>query len=112
MRLREPLHDVSKIMTPDILRNLREAHRLSQLELACILDVSQQAVSKWEIGDSLPTTKALQALSDYYGVPTDCILGRETALQARMRELLARLTPEQAAQLCEIALGMINGAEK
>lgn len=99
-------------MISSALRRLRKGRGLSQNKLAAALHISQQAVSKWENGTAEPDMSCLNAIADFYGVPTDCILGRETALQARMRELLARLTPEQVAQLCEIALEMANGAEE
>ena len=35
------------------LKQLRKERQLSQEELAEMLDVSRQAVSKWELGDSL-----------------------------------------------------------
>ena len=37
---------------PDKLFKIRKQARLTQAELAEALNVSQQAVSKWEMGDS------------------------------------------------------------
>ena len=93
------------------LRRLRKGRGLSQDELATALHVSQQAVSKWETGAAEPDMRCLNALADFYGVTTDYIFGRETDAETRIREAIKRLTPEQAAQLCEIALGMISGAD-
>lgn len=39
------------------LYNLRKDKRMSQEELAEKLEISRQAVSKWETGDSLPETQ-------------------------------------------------------
>ena len=36
------------------LKQLRKERQLSQEELAEMLDVSRQAVSKWELGDGYP----------------------------------------------------------
>lgn len=90
------------------LRRLRKERGVSQTGLAAALYVSQQAVSKWETGTAEPDMRGLQALADFYGVTTDCVLGRETPLQMQMRGYLAQMTPEQAEQLCKIALGMIG----
>lgn len=57
------------------LAELRRAHGLSQEELAEKLDVSRQAVSKWERAESSPDTDNLIALARLYGVSLDVLLG-------------------------------------
>ena len=51
------------------IRALRKERRLSQEALAQALEVSRQAVTKWEDGSSLPSTANLFALSGFFGVP-------------------------------------------
>lgn len=51
------------------IRELREARRWSQEALAGELQVSRQAVTKWENGLSLPSTANLLALSRVLDVP-------------------------------------------
>lgn len=51
------------------IRALRKEHGLSQEALAQALEVSRQAVTKWEDGSSLPSTANLFALSGFFGVP-------------------------------------------
>lgn len=51
------------------IRTLRKEHGLSQEALAQALEVSRQAVTKWEDGSSLPSTANLFALSGFFGVP-------------------------------------------
>ena len=58
----------------DRLQNLRKAKGLSQEALAQRLDVSRQAVSKWESGQSVPEAEKIVALSDFFGVTTDYLL--------------------------------------
>lgn len=53
------------------LYELRKQRGLSQEELAEALDVSRQAVSKWESGRALPETGKLLAVSEYFGVSLD-----------------------------------------
>ena len=51
------------------IRTLRKERGLSQEALAQALEVSRQAVTKWEDGLSLPSTANLFALSGFFGVP-------------------------------------------
>lgn len=54
--------------------NLRTQYGYSQETLAEKLNVSRQAVSKWESGTTLPETDKVIALSDFFGVSTDYLL--------------------------------------
>ena len=53
------------------LSQLRKEKGLTQLELAEMLNVSRQAVSRWEVGSAVPTVDNLVSLSEVYGVPLD-----------------------------------------
>lgn len=57
----------------------RKARGMTQEELAAKLNVSRQAVSKWETGESLPDLYKLASLADELGVSTDVLCGREPA---------------------------------
>ena len=57
--------------TAERLVQLRKSHGLSQEELAEKLNVSRQAVSKWERAESSPDTDNLIALATLYGVTLD-----------------------------------------
>ena len=61
------------------LARLREQNNMSQFEVAEALDVSRQAVSRWETGRAKPSTEKLIALSRLYGVPLDELVGGEPA---------------------------------
>lgn len=50
---------------------LRKKQGLTQLELAEKLDVSRQAVSKWEGGYAIPNTENLKVLGKLYNVSID-----------------------------------------
>lgn len=56
------------------LTGLRREKGLTQLELAEAVHVTRQAVSRWEVGASVPTTENLAALSRLYGVSVDELL--------------------------------------
>lgn len=59
------------------LVHLRKEKGLTQLELAEAVNVSRQAVSKWESGGGIPSTENLLGLSELYGVPVDYLLNEE-----------------------------------
>lgn len=56
------------------LQMLRTKAGLSQEELASRLDVSRQAVSKWELNKTMPDVTYIVAVSDLFSVTTDYLL--------------------------------------
>ena len=56
------------------LKQLRKERQLSQEELAAMLGVSRQAVSKWEQGIGYPETEKLLLLSSQLNVSLDSLL--------------------------------------
>ena len=56
------------------LRTLRREKGLSQEELAAMVGVSRQALSKWEAGQSRPDLDKLLALSDIFSVTMDSLV--------------------------------------
>ena len=57
---------------------LRKEKGLTQLAVAAKLDVSRQAISRWESGTALPSTDNLKCLGALYGVPVDYLINEET----------------------------------
>lgn len=57
---------------------VRKEKGLSQAELAEKLDVSRQAISRWERGTSAPSTDNLVCLAKLYGVSLDYLVGEST----------------------------------
>ena len=53
---------------PEKLYALRKKSGLSQEQLAEALNVSRQAISKWEGGSAMPESDKLLALSNHFGV--------------------------------------------
>ena len=69
------------------LLNLRKEKNLSQEELANILDVSRQTVSKWETDQSTPDFDKIVPLCDYFGITTDELLtGRKNIVEANVED--------------------------
>ena len=62
---------------------LRKREGLSQAEVSEELDVSRQAVTKWETGTSRPSTENLQCLSKLYNVPLETLLDDTKDIEKR-----------------------------
>lgn len=69
----------SKTMISEKIRQYRKQAGLSQEELADKLEVSRQAVSKWEMGQSAPDPEKIVRMSELFGVSTDELLKEQTA---------------------------------
>lgn len=66
------------------LLELRKSKGLSQEQLAAQMAVSRQAVSKWELGEAMPDTDNVVALSRIFGVSTDFLLRNELSGDAEI----------------------------
>lgn len=60
----------------EILAQTRKARGWSQEDLAARIQVSRQAVSKWETGDAMPDLPKLIALADVLELSLDALCGR------------------------------------
>lgn len=77
---------------------LRKAKGLSQEELAEQLGVSRQAVSRWELGQTLPDIPNLLQLCELFGVSADYLVREEEQTAAKSDQnakTIARLTRER-----------------
>lgn len=63
------------------LTDLRKQRGLSQEQLGDLIGVSRQAVSKWESGSTTPELEKLLALSDYFEISLDRLVGRKPEIQ-------------------------------
>ena len=101
------------------IQSLRKAAGLTQKELAEKLNLSFQAVSKWENGDSLPDTGVLLDLCDILNTTADKLLngGSLVAKERRLMRLEDVVTGfqylEDIGKLfgedCSFYTGMIEG---
>ena len=72
---------------------LRKREGLSQAEVSEKLDVSRQAVTKWETGASRPSTENLNSLSKLYHVSLEYLLDES-------EDELPVAAPASAAAVC------------
>ncbi|MDD6317118.1 MAG: zinc ribbon domain-containing protein [Clostridia bacterium] len=66
--------------TKEILLALRTKHGLSQDALAERVFVTRQAVSRWETGETVPSTETLKLLSRLFDVSINTLLGAPRTL--------------------------------
>ena len=59
------------------IRRLRKEHHMTQRELAWYLQVSVQAVSKWELGYTYPDLSMLLPIARLFSVSLDQLFGRD-----------------------------------
>ena len=64
----------------DKIIDLRKKNGWSQEELAELLDVSRQSVSKWESAQSVPDMQRIIRMSEIFGVTTDYLLKDDAEL--------------------------------
>ncbi|MBQ0125685.1 MAG: helix-turn-helix transcriptional regulator [Clostridiales bacterium] len=97
-----------EINLSETLKTLRRQRGNRQEDVATHLGISVQAVSKWERGEGLPDITLLPALSSYYGVTVDTLLGCDEirkneavkAFDEECRRLLHEGKNEEKLALC------------
>lgn len=68
----------------DQLSTLRKSHNYSQEEVARKLNISKQAVSKWESGRGYPDIDNLVILSELYSVTLDELIKGDETFQKKI----------------------------
>ncbi|MBR5311590.1 MAG: helix-turn-helix transcriptional regulator [Clostridia bacterium] len=93
----------------DILRHLRRKNDMTQEELAEALDMSPQAVSRWETGTAFPDSTVIRRLAYLFDVTTDYLLevdpdGVEREVSRRILQSFDGMVPQDGAALLRNAL--------
>ena len=89
------------------LKKLRKARGLSQEQLADQLNVSRQAISKWELGESIPDTENLILLSKFYGVSIDYLLLNELNISSELETKRSPSLPIFIFGMSGLIIGLI-----
>lgn len=95
------------------ISKLRKENSITQEELAKNLDVSAQAVSKWENGGA-PDMEMMPRIADYFGVSIDYLFGRKKAKEETnfaQKDFIERLDSLQK-QISENSLFLYNDTIK
>ena len=82
------MEDVKDIIAKNLVE-LRTRAKLTQIQLANMLNYSDKAVSKWERGDAVPDLRVLIKLSEIYGVTVDDIVkSKDITLKVHPKKLI------------------------
>lgn len=69
------------------LKNLRKQNGLNQAFLADLLNVSQTAYGKWELGLREPSFEVVKFLANYFNVSIDYLLDNDVSLSNEVLEI-------------------------
>ncbi|MDE7167827.1 MAG: helix-turn-helix domain-containing protein [Clostridia bacterium] len=71
------MEDLKDVIAKNLVE-LRTNAKLTQLQLAEMLNYSDKAVSKWERGEAIPDIRVLTKIAEIYGVTLDDIVKEES----------------------------------
>lgn len=92
------------------LVQLRKEKGLSQMYVAEAMEVSRQAISRWEVGAAMPSTDNLRKLAELYGVCIDVLLNDQMVLvQVPQKSEPQPLTEKEESHKTEISSVVQSG---
>ena len=94
-------------MLSEKLYQLRKKSGLSQEQLAEQLNVSRQAISKWESGTAVPESEKLITISNYFGVSVDYLLRDDEEDKAKAIVSVMEEKPRMIAGIIICIAGII-----
>ena len=95
------MEDVRKNIVNNLVL-LRKTNKMTQQELAKALNYSDKAISRWEVGDSLPDISVLLRVCELYGVEFEWLIRRHDEAPKRGKKHTEGLGP-RIAIVCLIA---------
>ena len=95
-------------MLSEKLYKLRKNSGLSQEQLAEQLNVSRQAISKWESGTAVPESEKLITISNYFGVSVDYLLKDDDEDKAKATVSVMEEKPRMIAGIIICIAGIIS----
>lgn len=69
------------------IKYLRQEKKLTQEDIAKIVDKSRVLVSQWESDDREITTEDIIKLSDYFNIPMDALISKDLRFTTKTDEL-------------------------
>ena len=89
-------------MFGDKLRKLREAHHLSQQQLAEKLGMSPSGIGMWEQNRRQPDNEMAKKIAQLFGVSTDYLLGNDVNPNDKNKELLETISVDLADPISRV----------
>ena len=78
------------------MKELREANKMSQTEIAKLCGSNQATIAKMESGKTLPSVKVLLCMADYFDVSMDYLCCRTDKAQGELYEAIPQFTISEA----------------
>ncbi len=95
------------------IKRLRQNKNMTQQELAEILSISTQAVSRWETDAAMPDIALLPVLCHFFGVTSDFLLGIDAAnTKAQISKILSEANKLSSRGYLEEAMAILAEAQK
>lgn len=79
------MKDVKSIIAKN-LAYFRKENGLTQAQLAEKLNYSDKAISRWELGDTLPDINVLCQICEFYGIDMNTLTGEDVEYEASLNE--------------------------
>lgn len=95
-------------MLSEKLYKLRKNSGLSQEQLAEKLNVSRQAISKWESGTAVPESEKLVTISNYFGVSVDYLLKDDEEDKGKDTDSIVEEKPKMIAGIIICIAGIVS----
>lgn len=70
----------------EVFEKLLQKHNVTPYRVAKEAGVTQTALSNWKQGKSVPNTKTLQKIADYFGVSIDYIMTGKSEWQPKLND--------------------------
>ncbi len=93
------------------LYELRKSKNISQEELAELLDVSRQSISKWENDKAYPEMTRLLFMSDYFGVSLDYLM-RGTECDETAQDTTANYNAKSLLMIWNSFVSNLSGTQR
>lgn len=95
------------------IKNYRQQKCMTQSQLAVVFSVSEQAVSRWENGNSYPDIALLPAIADYFGITIDELMGMECYKDDReIEEIIERVRENERKGLISECIDILKDAAR
>ena len=79
-----------------VIKRLRKEKNITQEELARVLNVTYQSVSRWENDLAYPDVELIPLIANYFGVTTDVLFGTdETTIEYKRQEYLKTIKEQE-----------------
>jgi len=98
-----------KMTFSEKLKYLRKEKKISQEELAQVIHVTRQSVSKWETGTAYPDIEKMKILSDFYNISLDDLMDTDNVVISGHQEEITEEDDQEELEVDLIVGGFVIG---